>query len=177
MGDSVRPDHHGTDRLSGIRPSLEEWYDALRRAYADNLNLQDALLLERAEAPDATYARWLESRKLWPRDLARLRTLSRSLPYQPKLSVIVATYDTAEAHLRSTLDSVFAQTYENWELCIADDASSHPHVRRNCKNMRPEALASKWSFAPKTVTSRAQQTARSKSPKAPSFAYWITTTS
>ena len=120
----------GDQRLSDERPSLDEVYEALRRAHVDNLNLQDALRLERSEGPNDAYARWLDSRKLRPRDLIRLRTLSRALSHQPKLSVIVATFDTTETHLRAALDSVFAQTYENWELCVADDASTQPQVRR-----------------------------------------------
>jgi GT2 family glycosyltransferase len=116
--------------LSSAQPSLEQLYEALRRAHVDNLNLQDALRLPRGAEAKSPYARWLESRKLWPRDLERLRALSRALAYRPKLSIIVATYDTAEVHLRAALDSVLAQTYEDWELCIADDASPQPHVRR-----------------------------------------------
>ncbi len=116
--------------MSSAQPSLEQLYEALRRAHVDSLNLQDALRLQQDAESKSPYARWLESRKLWPRDLERLRALSRALTYRPKLSVIVATYETAEAHLRAALDSVFAQTYENWELCVADDASPQPHVRR-----------------------------------------------
>ena len=49
---------------------------------------------------------------------------------RPLISVIVPTYETPEAVLRECLDSVLAQSYPHWELCIADDASSSPHVRR-----------------------------------------------
>lgn len=42
---------------------------------------------------------------------------------------MVPTYNTAETYLRAMLDSVLAQLYTRWELCIADDASTAPHVR------------------------------------------------
>jgi glycosyltransferase involved in cell wall biosynthesis len=116
--------------LSEAERDIEQLYEALRRAHIDGLNLQEALRLKDAAEAKPAYARWLESRTLWPRDLERLRALSRALAYRPKFSVIVATYDTAETHLRAALDSVLAQTYDNWELCIADDASPQPHVRR-----------------------------------------------
>lgn len=47
----------------------------------------------------------------------------------PKISLIMPVYQTPERWLRRCLDSVLAQAYPNWELCIADDASSSPYVR------------------------------------------------
>ena len=48
----------------------------------------------------------------------------------PMISVLVPVYNTPEPWLRRCLDSVFAQVWENWELCIADDASTEPHVAK-----------------------------------------------
>jgi glycosyltransferase involved in cell wall biosynthesis len=39
-------------------------------------------------------------------------------------------YNVDEYWLRAALDSVLAQSYEDWELCIADDASTRPHIKR-----------------------------------------------
>ncbi len=47
-----------------------------------------------------------------------------------KFSIIFPVYNPAEAHLRAALDSVFAQHYPRWELCIVDDGSSAPCVSR-----------------------------------------------
>jgi O-antigen biosynthesis protein len=38
-------------------------------------------------------------------------------------------YNTGEAWLRKAIDSVLRQLYPRWELCVADDNSSRPHVR------------------------------------------------
>lgn len=51
------------------------------------------------------------------------------LPYQPLISVIMPTYNTPERWLRRAIESVQEQVYPNWELCIADDASTAPHVQ------------------------------------------------
>lgn len=47
----------------------------------------------------------------------------------PLISILMPTYNSPEIWLRRCLDSVLAQTYRRWELCIADDASTQPHVR------------------------------------------------
>jgi GT2 family glycosyltransferase len=38
-------------------------------------------------------------------------------------------YETPESYLREAIESVLGQLYPHWELCIADDASTKPHVR------------------------------------------------
>ena len=45
-------------------------------------------------------------------------------PYQPLISIVVPAFETDPAFLRQLLDSVIAQTYGNWELCLADASRS-----------------------------------------------------
>jgi GT2 family glycosyltransferase len=56
--------------------------------------------------------------------LARLGDLEGA----PLVSVVLPVYNTPEEFLREAIDSVRAQLYSNWELCISDDCSSLPHV-------------------------------------------------
>jgi GT2 family glycosyltransferase len=51
------------------------------------------------------------------------------LSYRPKVSIIMPVYNPDPAWLRDAIESVRAQLYDNWELCIADDASSELAVR------------------------------------------------
>lgn len=77
------------------------------------------------------YQRWIESYEaLTNADRAAIAAHIQSLRDPPLISVVVPVYNTDEGHLRSMLDSVLAQLYPKWELCIADDASTAPHVRR-----------------------------------------------
>lgn len=48
---------------------------------------------------------------------------------QPLISVVVPTYNPDPRWLCEAIDSVVGQSYGNWELCIADDASTDPQVR------------------------------------------------
>lgn len=46
-----------------------------------------------------------------------------------KISVIVPLYNTPERYLRDMIESVIAQTYGNWELCMGDGSDEkHPEV-------------------------------------------------
>ncbi len=54
--------------------------------------------------------------------LARQREEAKKFPYL--LSLVVPTYETKEVFLREMIESVLAQSYENWELILADASSS-----------------------------------------------------
>jgi len=61
--------------------------------------------------------------------LDALAALPESFRLKPMVSVVMPVYNTAETFLRQAIESVLAQGYPHWELCIADDASTEPHVR------------------------------------------------
>lgn len=47
----------------------------------------------------------------------------------PRISVIMPVYNPRPEHLRAALDSVLAQTWTDWELRVADDASTREDTR------------------------------------------------
>ena len=49
---------------------------------------------------------------------------------RPLISIVLPTYNSDKIHLRACIDSVTTQIYDNWELCIADDASTDPEVKK-----------------------------------------------
>jgi GT2 family glycosyltransferase len=49
---------------------------------------------------------------------------------QPKISVVMPVYNTKSEELEAAIDSVLQQSYPHWELCICDDRSPDPGVRR-----------------------------------------------
>lgn len=77
-----------------------------------------------------SYERWVVTYDTLSNDrLSALRESCRHLPRRPLISIVVPVYNTPEKWLTKVIASVGAQTYPNWELCLADDASTAPHVR------------------------------------------------
>ncbi len=56
----------------------------------------------------------------------RISTLSHAITF----SILVPVYNTDEDLLKAMIDSVLAQTYPRWQLCLADDASPGDTPRR-----------------------------------------------
>ena len=54
--------------------------------------------------------------------------------YMPKISILVPLYNTDETMLKEMIDSVLYQTYENWQLCLADGSdAAHAYVEEVCR--------------------------------------------
>jgi GT2 family glycosyltransferase len=79
-------------------------------------------------AGGSPYGKWLQLHGPRKSDLERLGEIAEILPLRPTVSIVMATFDPRIEHLRAALDSVLAQAYPYWELCVADDRSSDPNV-------------------------------------------------
>ncbi|MBQ3406085.1 MAG: glycosyltransferase family 2 protein [Lachnospiraceae bacterium] len=75
-------------------------------------------LFERLEPEEVPYGPWYESHKPDEAELDRQR--KTDIEGGPVFSVLVPAYMTREMFLRQLIESVKAQTYDRWELCIAD---------------------------------------------------------
>ena len=67
---------------------------------------------------DYEYAEWYDLTKPAEEELARQR--AEDAAGGPVLSLVMPVYKAPAGFLREMLDSILAQTYPNWELCIAD---------------------------------------------------------
>jgi GT2 family glycosyltransferase len=102
-------------RALGWRAAARRYARALRAQPAQAAGMYDAWFRERAES--ARLARDVAA------DLARLT-------YRPRISVLTPVYNTPPDLLRKMVDSVRVQMYPDWQLCLADDASTKPETRR-----------------------------------------------
>lgn len=58
----------------------------------------------------------------------------RRFPQKIKFSIVVPLHNTPERFLREMIESVQAQTYADWELCMADGSDAeHGDVERVCR--------------------------------------------
>lgn len=67
----------------------------------------------------------------------------------PLISVVMPTYNPNVGWLIEAIDSVRGQLYENWELCIADDASTDSRVRETLSRYAKIDSRIKVAFRPK----------------------------
>lgn len=67
-----------------------------------------------------------------PEEAARQR--GTVFPKKVKISILIPLYNTPKKFLEQAIDSVLAQTYENWELCLADGSDGeHGYVESVCR--------------------------------------------
>jgi len=88
-------------------------------------------IVNHARTSHRDYAAWVrEFSTPSAGDLAAMADESQRFARQPTVSFVTPVYNTAEPYLRAMIESVLAQAYPRWELCLADDASTLPHVRQ-----------------------------------------------
>jgi len=100
----------------------------------------DTLLRKRgSRVQPASYGEWVARyAAVDDADRAAIRAATEALRDPPRFSILMPVHDGPERFLRRAIESVRAQLYPYWELCIADDASRSPHIRQVLK----EAAAS-----------------------------------
>lgn len=118
-------------KTEGLNPTLAKVFRKL------SFKLDHRLLLAELQPPalevpvsaNHTYQHWLNQKFPRAADLQKMAETVSVFRYQPTISVLMPTFNTPETFLREAIASVRNQIYPYWELCIADDASTQPHVK------------------------------------------------
>lgn len=74
------------------------------------------------------YAEWITRHENI--DLKSQQEQSKKFDYRPLISIAMPVYNVEIKWLEKCIDSVINQTYDNWELCISDDASTDPKIKK-----------------------------------------------
>ena len=96
------------------------------------------------------YANWVATHDTVTPEIRAAITQRISAMSAPVLiSILMPTYNPNPVHLRAAIESVRAQLYPHWELCIADDASTVAEVRPILEHYRDSDPRIKLAFRPK----------------------------
>lgn len=75
------------------------------------------------------YQRWISVFEPSKKELEHQREEAQRLASRPLVSILVPVFETDRMMLIEMVESVRNQTYDHWELCLADGCSSSPHVK------------------------------------------------
>jgi glycosyltransferase involved in cell wall biosynthesis len=81
-----------------------------------------ALLVD--QTCDSEYSQWIAENEPTPEEKEAMAAEIDSFERRPKISIVVPVYKTPHDLLARCIDSVLAQIYSEWELCLVDDGSN-----------------------------------------------------
>jgi GT2 family glycosyltransferase/2-polyprenyl-3-methyl-5-hydroxy-6-metoxy-1,4-benzoquinol methylase len=94
-----------------------------------------------------SYEYWIKHVEQPAYDVGAIARSISDFHYKPKISVIMPVYNTPTELLDFAIRSVRIQHYENWELCICDDASPDDHVRLRLMDWQRQDSRIKVTFS------------------------------
>ncbi len=78
---------------------------------------------------EKNYDKWVEKHEITEERKEKIIEEIKDFNNRPKISIVMPVYNVEQKWLEKAIESVMAQLYENWELCLADDASTEKHVK------------------------------------------------
>jgi GT2 family glycosyltransferase len=97
------------------------------------------------------YDQWRRQHEITDFRRQEMRDLSHRWLGAPTISIVMPVFNVPEIYLRKCIDSVLKQIYPFWELCIADDGSTKPHIRKVLEEYAGKDSRIKVVFQPKNT--------------------------
>lgn len=85
------------------------------------------------------YNHWLEENPSQSNELIDFK-------YKPLISILIPVYNIEKKYLSECIDSILAQTYENFEICLVDDCSTLSETKETLKAYADKDNRIKVSF-------------------------------
>jgi len=95
----------------------------------------------------SNYEKWIEKNEKW--DKEKIKKEIKNFKYKPKISIITPVYNVDPRWLDKCIQSVKNQFYENWELCLHDDASTNQDTIKCLKKWEESDKRIKVSYSRK----------------------------
>jgi glycosyltransferase involved in cell wall biosynthesis len=136
-----------------IRTSLGDHALIVEVEHEDGWHPYFSTVVHVGKAGDPTelseYEKWCEQHEsLQDADLVAIEDHIEAMSLKPRFSVVMPVFNTPEDLLEKAVASVVGQLYPYWELCIADDASTQPHVRSVLEKAAASDSRIKVSYRP-----------------------------
>lgn len=85
-------------------------------------------IYEKVKGNGKPYDIWFSEHKISNKELEQQRNIK--FLWRPKISIVVPVYKTPLKYLSEMIESVKAQSYANWELCIAEASEKNDEIVR-----------------------------------------------
>ncbi len=135
------------DGLRGMKRELLQWLDAANSPSQTGLFAHEKPDIATVESDRRMHAFQHYRASFTETFRGTIRERIKAMAAPPLITVLVPTYNTQASMLREMLDSVCAQIYPHWQLCIADDASSSSHVRTILEDYAARDMRIRLNFA------------------------------
>jgi glycosyltransferase involved in cell wall biosynthesis/2-polyprenyl-3-methyl-5-hydroxy-6-metoxy-1,4-benzoquinol methylase len=116
------------------QPTLKKWLKDPSLIYTWLRSLRqptDTVVSDAASnSAQDSYTKWIDEVEAKDQPSEKVIRLLNERNDRPLISIIMPVYNVEERWLRASINSVLDQSYDNWELCIADDASTKPHIKQ-----------------------------------------------
>lgn len=89
---------------------------------ATTMKVVDKLTRKKEKEDQDLYRIFLEQHPVSDEELEKQR--QTKFDYNPQISIVIPIYNTPLNFLKELIDSVEAQTYPNWQLCLADGSDT-----------------------------------------------------
>lgn len=107
--------------------------------------------LKRKQKLEDSYQIWLKLNTPTDKNIEKYREDSKNFRYRPKISVITPVYNVDEKWLKACIESVINQVYDNWELCLVDDASTKSHIKKVLESYKNKEKRIKIKYLEKNL--------------------------
>lgn len=110
-----------------VRKYRKKGMNYLRANGAKALLVKSVRKLSEVTNRPVEYSKWLVQHLPGASELEKQRRTK--FAWEPKISLVVPLYKTRPEYLEQLIDSVKAQTYANWELCLSDGSGADSPIK------------------------------------------------